>query len=164
MHDQVSNVLFVCTDNSAASIIAESILKSVGKSRFHAFSAGMRPAKTVNGAVVEFLRRREMPVDGLRAKSWREFAAPQAPKLDFVISVTDRVPAEELPAWASESVVARWYVEDPIGCPDAASADRAIRDAFWVLMRRIKIFVSLPHGRVARHSIQRRLQAIEFWQ
>lgn len=159
------NVLFLCTRNSTQSIIAESVLRSVGKGRFNACSAGLEPAPRMPAEVLEFLQGRQLPVDGLRPKSWREFLAPQAPKFGFVIALTE--PAAAIASshrWQGDPVVAHWSAEDADGELAEEATGPALRDAFWVLSRRIKIFASLPHGKATRRALENKLYALESWQ
>ena len=154
------NVLFLCTRNSADSILAESILRSVGKARFQAFSAGCQPAGAVSEPVLDFLRERQLPAEGLRSKSWLEFMGPQAPKLEFVITLSGRAAAASQP-WGGDPLIAHWTLDAEEDGPQGDPSGWDIRDRFWVLSRRIKIFASLPHGKASRHSLQHRLQALQ---
>ncbi len=156
------NVLFLCTRNAVRSILAESILRSTDRGRFAAFSAGCKPAGAISGEVLDYLRDRHMPLEGLRPKSWVELAP--GPQFDFVIALSTKAAALlEAHAWPGEPVTAHWTIDED----DEAEQERsswAIRDSFWVLTRRIKIFTSLPHGKASRVSLQRRLHAMEAWQ
>ena len=159
------NVLFLCTRNSADSIIAESILRSVGRTRFHAFSAGCQPAGAVSERVLEFLRERQLPVEGLRPKSWLEFTGPAAPKLEFVITLSGRAAsAAASQAWGENPLLAHWTLDAEEDGPQDELSGWDIRDRFWVLSRRIKIFASLPHGKASRNSLALRLRALQSWQ
>lgn len=145
-----TSVLFVCADNAGVSLIAESILRSLAGIRFRPFSAGIAPAPAFSPSVLDFLRMRRLPTDALRPKSLRTF---QASRLDFVITLCP--PAEQLlpEDWVGDPVIAHWGIEE-----------EDIRDAFWVLQRRIKILTSLPHGSLPRHTIERRVRAMPAWQ
>jgi len=159
------NVLFLCTRNSMQSIIAESVLRSVGKGRFNVCSAGLEPAPRMPAEVLEFLQQRQLPIEGLRPKSWRQFTAAQAPKFGFVIALTE--PAAALAAshpWDGDPVVAHWSADDGEEDPVDEASSAALRDTFWVLSRRIKIFASLPHGKATRRSLEKKLHALESWQ
>jgi arsenate reductase len=152
------NVLFLCEKNAELSIMAESILQSAGKDRFGSFSAGCAPAKAVNPSVVEFLAAHHLPVSGLRPKGLDAFRSPDAPKIDFIITVCDAAAAEDFSAWPGAPFIARWCIEDE---PQAPRSDAALRDAFWVLLRRIKIFTSLPHGKLTRRRLEHRARVLE---
>jgi len=138
------NVLFLCTGNSARSILAEAILNSLpqAKGRFHAYSAGSQPRHSVNPLTIATLREHHIDPEGLRSKSWDEFGGPDAPDMDFVITVCDKAAAETCPLWPGHPVAAHWSVADPAAV--AGSEDerhRAFREAFLVLKRRIELFV-----------------------
>jgi arsenate reductase (thioredoxin) len=164
-----TSVLFVCDDNAATSLMAESILRSVGAARFKACSAGIAPAPQPHRLLLDFLRDRHMPASGLRTKSWHEFALPEAPRFDFVITLSERA-EDELPArWGAHlsagPVLAHWSLdEEAEALQHAAQAGDAMRDAFWILQRRIKILASLPLGSAPRRSIQHRVEALATWQ
>ena len=155
------NVLFLCTGNSARSIMAESILRQVGADRFRAFSAGSHPAGRVNTFALELLARNRMPTDGLRSKNWDEFAQPGAPKLDFVFTVCDNAAGEVCPVWPGQPMTAHWGIPDPAA---VEGSDEDKRKAFGVasrtLLNRIRIFASLPLGKLDRLSLQRKLDEL----
>lgn len=139
------NVLFLCTGNSARSIMAEALLNRVGGGRFRAFSAGSHPAGRVNPLAIEQLQSVGYATEGLRSKDWNEFAKPGAPQLDFVITVCDKAASEVCPAWPGQPMSAHWGVEDPVAIEgDEAKQRRAFALAFSVLQRRISLFLSLP--------------------
>ena len=152
------NVLFVCEDNSALSIMAEAILSAVAPGRFGAFSAGCYPSGSLNNYAVEFLARHHMPVTRARAKSLEQLRRHGAPRMDFIITLCDVAAGEQFAEWPGDPFVAHWSVE-----ADAASgdADDAMRDNFWTLMRRIKIFTSLPHGKLNRRLLERRALTLQ---
>jgi arsenate reductase len=161
MTQRVFNVLFLCTGNSARSILAEAILNQRGRGKFVSFSAGSRPAGQVNPFALELLQRLGIPVEGLRSKSWDEFAAPGAPRLDFVFTVCDNAAGEVCPLWPGQPMTAHWGVPDPaavVGTDVEKTA--AFRSAFRMLERRIDLFTSLPFASLDRLSLQRRLQDI----
>ena len=155
------NVLFLCTGNSARSIIAESLLNHWGKGRFRAFSAGSRPKGDVHPLTLATLGRYDLPVDGLRSKSWDEFAVSNAPMLHFVFTVCDNAAKEVCPVWPGQPMTAHWAVEDPaavVGSDDVR--ERAFVKAFRELDARIKLFASLRLELLDRLSLQRELDRI----
>jgi arsenate reductase len=155
------NVLFICTQNSARSIIAESLLNQLGGGRFRAYSAGSHPAGLVNPKVLELLERNRFRTGELRSKSWNEFAQADAPHMDFVLTVCDKAAGEVCPVWPGQPMSAHWGVADPaaaIGSPK--QVDRAFTDAFVVLQRRIALFLNLPIEKLEKLSLLKELQAI----
>ena len=160
MSDKVFNVLFLCTGNSARSIIAESVLNQLGQGRFKAFSAGSMPAGTVNTHVLELLQRNKMPTEGIRSKSWDEFASADAPKLDFVFTVCDQAAGEVCPVWPGQPMTAHWGLEDPAQVAGEEEQKRAVSNAFMQLNRRIGIFTNLPLEKLERQSLQKQLDEI----
>jgi arsenate reductase len=163
MSDQVMNVLFLCTGNSARSILAESVLNSLAlsKGRFRAFSAGSHPSGTVNPLAIELLAKNHLPTEGLRSKSWDEFAQPDAPKLDFVFTVCDNAANEVCPVWPGQPMTAHWGVPDPAA---VEGSDDVKRKAFFVafnqLSNRIALFANLPIDKLDRIKLQKALQDI----
>ena len=155
------NVLFLCTGNSSRSIMAEAILNEVGKGRFRAFSAGSHPTGKVNANALEQLRNARLPTEGLRSKSWDEFAAAGAPALDFVFTVCDQAAGEVCPVWPGQPISAHWGVPDPAA---AEGNPEAIRRAFFVaydvLFRRIRLFSALRLEGLERLALQRKLDDI----
>ncbi|HRH72237.1 MAG: arsenate reductase ArsC [Zoogloea sp.] len=161
MTDHPLNVLFLCTGNSARSILAESILNAAGKGRFKAYSAGSHPAGQVNPLVLDWLKKQGLPTGRLRSKSWDEFAAPDAPKLDFVITVCDNAAGEVCPVWPGQPMTAHWGIEDPAAVAGSEEARRhAVSMAAMMLNRRIALFTSLPLNKLDALSLQRELKAI----
>jgi arsenate reductase len=145
MNDKVYNVLFLCTGNSARSILAEALLNHWGRGRFRAFSAGSYPIGKVNPLALNILERHSLPTEGLRSKSWDEFAVPGAPPLDFVFTVCDKAASEVCPIWPGQPMTAHWGVADPAAVEGGELEKiQAFRDAFRVLENRIKLFTSLP--------------------
>jgi len=139
------NVLFLCTGNSARSIMAEAILNQKGKPTFHAYSAGRQPTGRVRPEALKQLELAKLPTDGLRSKNWDEFAKPGAPHLGFVFTVCDNAAKEVCPIWPGQPMTAHWGIPDPaavMGTPEVV--ERAFRDAFITLDRRISLFLSLP--------------------
>lgn len=160
-HDRINSVLFVCRDNCGASLMAEAILRSVGGGRFNAYSAGVRPAATVHPLIVDFLRSRHLPVDGLVPKACEGFSGGRGPRLDFVITLCDSAAEESARDWHGDPMIAHWTVDE---LEDGPLSNELIRSAFWVLMRRIKILASLPHGDLPRRAIRERVESIPIWQ
>jgi arsenate reductase len=155
------NVLFLCSGNSARSIMAEVILNRAGQGRFRAFSAGSQPKGQVHPYALDLLRRMNFDVSGLRSKSWSEFARPDAPKLDFVFTVCDNAAAETCPVWPGQPMTAHWGVPDPAAATgNEAEVRLAFADALRMLSNRINVFVSLPIRSLDQLSLQRQLDAI----
>jgi len=139
------NVLFLCTGNSARSIMAEAILNLKGRPNFTAYSAGSHPSGVVRPEALQELQTAHIPTQGLRSKAWDEFALPGSPKLDFVFTVCDNAAKEACPVWPGQPMTAHWGVPDPaVVRGSAAEIQRAFRDAFFMLERRISLFLSLP--------------------
>ncbi len=161
MADRRYNVLFLCTGNSARSIIAETLINQWGRGRFRGFSAGSHPKGAVHPIVLELLRKMNLPTEGLRSKSWDEFAAPHGPLLDFVFTVCDNAAGEVCPCWPGQPMTAHWGVPDPAGV-EGSDTEKwlAFREAFRLLDNRIKIFTSLPFGSLDRIKLQHRLDEI----
>ncbi|MGO8917319.1 MAG: arsenate reductase ArsC [Stellaceae bacterium] len=161
MPGQARNVLFLCTGNSARSILAETLLNHWGRGRFRGFSAGSFPKGEVHPLALELLRRHDLPVAGLRSKSWNEFARPGAPAMDFIVTVCDQAAGEVCPVWPGTPVTAHWGVPDPAAATgDEDARRRAFRSAFLALEQRIKLFVDLPHDKLDRLALKRRLDEI----
>ena len=155
------NVLFLCTGNSARSIMAEVMMNHLGRGRFNAFSAGSHPNGKVNPLALETLQAAGLPTAGLRSKSWDEFARPDAPALDFIITVCDNAASEACPVWPGKPVAAHWGVADPAaveGTPEQKRA--AFRDAMGILRRRIELLAALPLDKLDRFSMQQNLRNI----
>jgi arsenate reductase len=159
--DRRYNVLFLCTGNSARSILAEALLNAAGDARFRAWSAGSHPKGEVNPAALQLLRRHGLPTEGLRSKSWDEFAAPGAPAMDFVFTVCDDAAGEACPLWPGQPVSAHWGVPDPAAVTGTeAEIDRAFFAAYEQLRRRIGLFTSLRLDRLDRMALKKRLDEI----
>lgn len=155
------NVLFLCTGNSARSVLAESILTKIGEGKFSAFSAGSFPKGEVNPLALETLRYLKYPTDGLRSKSWDEFAQPNAPVMDFVFTVCDNAAGEVCPVWPGHPMTAHWGIEDPAAVEGTRIQKlAAFATAFRYLKNRISIFAALPLKSLDRMSLKNRLDQI----
>ena len=159
--DSPYNVLFLCTGNTARSILGEAILNKMGKGKFVAFSAGSQPKGRLHPQAVALLTRLGFPTEGFRSKSWDEFAQPGAPALDFVFTVCDNAANEVCPVWPGQPMTAHWGIPDPAAV-EGTDADiiAAFRDAFLMLQRRIELFGNLPVRSLDRMSLKKRLDEI----
>jgi arsenate reductase (thioredoxin) len=154
-------VLFLCTGNSARSIIGEALLNSSGREGFVAYSAGSHPTGTVNPLALQELTRLRIPTDGLRSKSWEEFARPGAPEMDFVITVCDKAAGEMCPAWPGQPITAHWGMPDPAAVEGSEEDKRrAFHDVAVMMKRRIDIMQSLPLESLDRLAIQKQVREI----
>ena len=161
MSEKPFNVLFLCSGNSARSILAESILNHWGRGRFAGFSAGSNPKDEVHPIALELLKYMNVPTEGLRAKSWDEFAAPGAPEMDFVFTVCDEAAGEVCPVWPGQPMTAHWSIADPAAVRGTEKEQwAAFRTAFSELDSRIKLFTSLPIRTLDRIRLQEHLHAI----
>lgn len=161
MSDRVHHVLFLCTGNSARSILAEALLNDLGAGRFVAHSAGSRPVGRVNPFAIELLQQRHLPTYGLRSKRWDEFAGPQAPRLDFVLTVCDAAAGEACPVWPGAPITAHWGLADPAAAGGSdENRRRAFADAWSLLESRVRAFIALPLEHLDRATLQARLRAI----
>jgi arsenate reductase len=155
------NVLFLCTGNSARSIMAEAILNHKGGPAFRAYSAGSHPAERVRPEALRQLRNAGIPASGLRSKAWDEFAKPGAPKLDFIFTVCDSAAKEACPVWPGHPMTARWAVPDPAAVTGSPQqVDKAFQDAYFLLDRRISLFLSLPISSFDDLAIKAEIQKI----
>jgi arsenate reductase (thioredoxin) len=155
------NVLFLCTGNSARSIMAEAIMNCKGRPNFTAFSAGSHPSGKVRPEALKQLEAAHLPTSGLRSKSWDEFAAPGAPALDFVFTVCDTAANEVCPVWPGSPMTAHWGVPDPAAVRgDSAQIEKAFREAFFLLDRRIALFLSLPLPTLDRLALKSEIDSI----
>ena len=155
------NVLFLCTGNSARSIMAEAILNRKGPPNFTAYSAGSHPSGLVRAEALKQIELSRASTNGLRSKSWDEFAKPDAPRMDFVFTVCDNAASEVCPVWPGQPMTAHWGVPDPAavtGSPE--QIERAIRDSFMILERRITLFLSLPLSTLGQLAIQREIDRV----
>lgn len=163
MNQPPKHVLFLCTGNSARSIMGEVLLNERAKRQGHfvAHSAGSHPAGQVNPMTLQLLRENRLPIDGLRSKSWDEFAQPAAPKLDYVFTVCDDAAGEMCPIWPGQPVTAHWGVEDPAAADgDNETKRKAFLRAFTALQRRIDLFLSLPLDKLDRLALKQQLDSI----
>jgi arsenate reductase len=159
--DRPYNVLFLCTGNTARSILAEAILTKEGRGRFHAYSAGSQPKGLVNPFALRLLQRLDYPTGELRSKSWAEFAKPGAPAMDFIFTVCDNAAGEACPVWPGKPMTAHWGVEDPAAVEGRdAEKEAAFAEAFRFLRNRISAFVSLPHQSIDAMALGAKLREI----
>ena len=161
MHDKSYNVLFVCTGNSARSILAEALMNELGQGRIKAFSAGSHPKGTVHPLALKTLAAHRIPTDGFRSKNWEEFSRPDAPELHFVFTVCDQAAGEMCPVWPGQPMTAHWGMPDPAaitGTP--AVCEQAFLDTFITLKRRIELMLSLPLSSLDRMAIQTQIKDI----
>jgi arsenate reductase len=159
--DRVFNVLFLCTHNSARSVIAEAILNKLGHGRFRAFSAGSAPRGAINPNTAALLAQLDYDTSGFRSKSWDEFAKPGAPPIDFVITVCDDAAGEACPVWPGKPMTAHWGIPDPSQASGTeAEVALAFKDAYRMLQRRIEAFVSLPVASLDKMTLQAKMKDI----
>jgi len=161
MSERIYNVLFLCTGNTARSILAESILRKEGQGRFRSFSAGSQPKGRVNPMALKVLASMDYPTDDLRSKSWEEFASSEAPRMDFVFTVCDNAAQESCPVWPGQPMTAHWGIEDPAEVVGTdIEKEAAFVTAFRLLRNRIAVFTSLPLASIDRLSLGARLREI----
>lgn len=161
MNDKVYNVLFVCTGNSARSIIAEGLLNEMGGGRFRAWSAGSHPKGTVHPMALAVLAEHRIPTDGFRSKGWEEFAQPNAPQMDFVFTVCDQAADEVCPVWPGQPMTAHWGMPDPAAVQgDADTQRRAFLDTFVTMQRRLRLMLSLPLASLDALAIKKEIKDI----
>jgi protein-tyrosine-phosphatase len=161
MTEQIYNVLFLCTGNSARSVLAESILRKDGRGHFQAFSAGSEPRGEINPFAIKVLESLDYPTDGLRSKSWEEFAVPDAPVMDFVFTVCDSAAGESCPVWPGQPMTAHWGIEDPAAVegPDSQK-EAAFVAAFRYMKTRISLFTALPLSAIDTMALGTKLRAV----
>ena len=159
MTEKTYNVLFLCTGNSARSILGEALLNRLGAGRFHAYSAGSFPKGEVHPAALELLGDLGFDTSGLRSKSWDEFSAPEAPKLDFIFTVCDNAAGETCPVWPGNPVTAHWGIEDPAAVEGPGQRE-AFERALHYLSNRISLFLALPHESIDAMAMERKLKEI----
>ena len=161
MTGRVYNVLFLCTGNTARSVLAEGILRKDGAGRFNAFSAGSQPKGTVNPFALKVLRAMDYPAEGFRSKSWEEFALPGAPVMDFVFIVCDSAAGEACPVWPGQPMTAHWGIEDPAAVQGTdIEKERAFSTAARYMKSRIGAFLALPVASIDRMAMERQLRSI----
>jgi arsenate reductase len=161
MEGKVYNVLFLCTGNSARSILAEGLLNELGRGRFRAFSAGSHPKGAVHPLALRELQTLRIPTDGFRSKAWDEFATPGAPVMDFVFTVCDQAAGEVCPVWPGQPMTAHWGMPDPAAVEGSDEVKaRAFRDAAVTLKRRIELLIALPMAALDRLAIQKQVRDI----
>jgi len=161
MTGDIKNVVFMCTGNSARSIIAEAIMNRVGAGRFHGYSAGSHPTGTVNPHAIALLKALNHPTGDLRSKDWNEFSGPDAPQMDFVFTVCDNAANEVCPIWPGQPMSAHWGLPDPAAAEGTdAEIAAAFADTYRMMNNRIEIFVNLPHASLDRLSLQRHLDEV----
>lgn len=160
MRDRPYNVLFLCTGNSARSILAESLLNHWGRGRFRGFSAGSFPKGQVHPLALELLRRTNLPTEGLRSKRWDEFAGSDAPPIDFVITVCDNAAGEVCPIWSGKPIGAHWGIADPAAVEDDGHKEAAFRRALAELEARIKLLLNVPFESLDRMALQQEVRSI----
>lgn len=161
MTNQTFNVLFLCTGNSARSIMAEALLSTMGHGRFQVFSAGSQPEGTVNPYAIELVKTTGYPVANLRSKSWDEYAVAGAPKMDFIITVCDNAAGEVCPIWPGQPISAHWGFEDPAAAQGSDEEKRAVfHKVFKQIMARVNTFVSLPIAMLEKNAIHQELKKI----
>ena len=159
--DKTYNVLFLCTGNSARSILAEAILNDLGKGRFRGWSAGSYPKGEVHPLALELLVKNHLPIEGLRSKNWEEFARPGAPQIDFVFTVCDNVAGEVCPVWPGRPMTAHWGIPDPAAVEGTVEEKRkAFFIAYSQLSNRLSTFVNLPLNNLDKRSLKRKLDEI----
>ena len=155
------NVLFLCTGNSARSIMAEAIMNHMGRPNFTAYSAGSDPAARVRPEALRQLENAHLPINGLRSKNWDEFTKPEAPKLHFVLTVCDNAAKEVCPLWPGQPMTAHWGVPDPAAVQGTSEeVEKAFRDAFFMLDRRISLLLCLPLSSLDRLAIKKEIEEI----
>ena len=161
MSDRTYHILFLCTGNSARSIMAEALATTMSNGRFKGYSAGSHPGGTVNPFAIEQIRCTDYPVDQLRSKSWDEFAAPDAPQMDFIITVCDNAAGEACPYWPGHPMSAHWGFVDPAAATGSDDEKRAIfSKVFRQIRTRMNVFLSLPLHLLEKHAIQQEIKAI----
>lgn len=161
MNEKIHNILFLCTGNSARSIMAEVLMNHLSRGRFRAYSAGSHAVGQVNPLALELLRRKHFAVDALHSKNWDEFAQSGAPEMDFVITVCDKAAGEVCPVWPGQPITAHWGFEDPAAAQGADEAKRRVFEKVFIeIARRIELLLALPVEKLDRLALQRRVREI----
>ena len=161
MNTKTYNILFLCTGNSARSIMAEVLMNHLGKSRFRAYSAGSHPVGQVNPLALELLRTKGFAVDMLRSKNWDEFARPEAPPMDFVVTVCDKAAGEMCPVWPGQPMTAHWGFADPAAATGSEAERRRMFDKVYLeIARRLELMLALPLDKLDRLALERRMREI----
>jgi protein-tyrosine-phosphatase len=161
VNDKTYNILFLCTGNSARSIMAETLTNHLARGRFRAFSAGSHPAGAVNRFALDLLRRQGLPVETLRSKNWDEFAQPGAPPMDFVITVCDKAAGEMCPVWPGQPMTAHWGFEDPAAAVGPDEAKRKVFEKVFIeIARRIELLLALPLEKLDRLALEKKVREI----
>ncbi len=161
MSERLYNVLFLCTGNSARSILAEALMNHWGRGKFRAFSAGSHPTGTVNPLAMNLLRQAGLPTDVARSKSWDEFAAPAAPEMDFIFTVCDNAAGEVCPIWPGKPMTAHWGLPDPAAVQGPyGEREKAFWSAYRAIEARVKVFASLPVAKLDRLALEQEVRAI----
>lgn len=160
MQDNTYNVLVLCTGNSARSILGEVLFNTLGKGKFKAYSAGSKPAGRVNPGAIELLQEKGISTEGLRSKSWDEFAAPGAPEIDFIFTVCDNAAGEVCPIWPGKPATAHWGIPDPAHVEGDEARRAAFKKAYEQLARRIQLFMALPIEKLDKLTLKEKLAEI----
>lgn len=161
MPDKTFNILFLCTGNTARSILAEGIVRKIGAGKFNAFSAGSQPKGNVNPLALKVLAAHGFPADGYRSKSWEEFSRADAPKMDFIVTVCDSAAGESCPLWPGQPVTAHWGIEDPAAVTGTdIEKERAFEQAFRFMLRRVEAFAALPVASLDAMRLRAEMQRI----
>jgi arsenate reductase (thioredoxin) len=161
MSDKIFNVLILCTGNSARSIMAEAVFNTTGKDRFRAYSAGSQPTGIVHPLAIELIQKLDYPVEKLRSKSWDEFATPDAPKMDFIITVCDKAASEPCPIWPGRPITSDWGLEDPAAVQGSVEQQRhAFQNVLNNIMARVRLFSVLPLAKLDELTIKREMDNI----
>mgnify|MGYP001598680515 FL=1 len=161
MNDKTYNILFLCTGNSARSIMAEALMSHLSRGRFRAYSAGSHAIGQVNPFALELLRRKGLAAEALRSKNWDEFARPEAPAMDFVITVCDRAAGEVCPVWPGQPMTAHWGFEDPAAAEGSDETRRKVFEKVFVeIARRVELMLALPFDKLDRLALQKQVREI----
>lgn len=161
MSNKIYNVLILCTGNSARSLMAEAVFNTVGKDRFKAYSAGSHPTGIVHPLAIELIQKLDYPIEALRSKSWDEFVAPDAPQMDFIITVCDKAASEPCPLWPGCPITSDWGLEDPAAVDGSLEEQRAVfQNVFNYIMARVRLFSVLPLPKLDELTLKREMNSI----